>query len=152
MSSGSLKNFCGKPWEIGQFPHGDAAFSYLYTVAVALLNKSVKPGHFSPEAIQDPQIKGIVQKIKMMEWPENGMTGTGLKVIMTDGTEIMETCRIAKGDPANPMSREELMTKFMGNVNYSQKISEAQAKDLLALLENLEELDNMDEIIRLLVV
>ena len=55
LPQGALNGVLAKPWEIGEFPHGDAIFSFRFTVATALLNGSVRPrafhraGHPRPE-------------------------------------------------------------------------------------------------------
>jgi 2-methylcitrate dehydratase PrpD len=151
MSPTRLNNFCGQPWEIGDFPHGNAIFSYRFTIATALLKKSVKPEHFTTEAIHDPETNAFINKIKFAESSGDGM-GSALKVIMNDGREYTAESKIARGDiPGNPISKDELIAKFWGNVEFANKHTKENTDKLLALLEKLEDLDNINEIIRLLV-
>jgi 2-methylcitrate dehydratase PrpD len=147
MPSFGLNNFCGQPWEIREFPHGNAIFSYRFTIATALLKKSVKPEHFTAEAIHNPETNAFINRIKLMEGK-----GTSLNVIMKDGREYKAESKIAKGEiPGNPMLKEELMAKFWDNVEFANKHTRDNAERLLGLIEKIEDLDNVNEIIQLLV-
>jgi len=151
MPPPAQNNFCGQPWEIGDFAHGNAIFSYRFTVATALLKKSVKPEHFTTQAIHDPETNKFINRITFADLPEGGM-GFALKVLMKDGREYTAESRIARGDIAgNPISRDDLIAKFWINVEFANKHTKENAEKLLALLENLENLGNINEAIRLLV-
>jgi len=151
MSPFGLNNFCGQPWEIGDFAHGNAIFSYRFTVATALLKKSVRPEHFTTEAIHDPATNSFIKKIKFAELTEKG-AGVAMKVVMKDGSEYTANSRIARGEiPGNPLSRDELIAKFRGNVAFANRHTKRNADRLLALLGKLEDLGNINDIIRLLV-
>ena len=57
----------------------------------------------------------------------------------------------AKGDPVhNPMSQDEILTKFRTNVEFSKKISKQKAEELLETLLNLDKLDSVGKLIPLL--
>jgi 2-methylcitrate dehydratase PrpD len=149
---GGLDGFFGQPFRIGQFPHANAAFNYQYTVANALLRKSVKPEHFSEESIRDPKITALISKIKLAELPGAPMLSARLKVKMNDGREFSEFTDTPKAYPFNsPLSRNEINDKFRSNVDFSQTVTEGNAEKALKLLENLEELDNVNKIVELLV-
>jgi len=153
VSAGALEHICGQPFKIGSFPHGNAAFNFQYTVATALLKKSVKPEHFTEKAIRDPQTSNFINKIKLAERQGAEMDGTKLKLIMKDGRELTESCDVAKGDPLkNPMPKDEITAKFWTNVEFSRTVTREKAESLLTLLEKLEELDSVNRIVPLLVV
>lgn len=147
MPAFSIHNFCGQPWEIGEFPHGNAIFSYRFTIATALLKKSVRPRHFTTEAIHNPETNDFIKRIKLAEGE-----GVSLKVIMNDGTEYMAESTIAKGEiPGNPMSKDELSAKFWDNVEFANRYTRDNVEKLLSLLEKIEDLYDIKELIRLLV-
>jgi 2-methylcitrate dehydratase PrpD len=151
VSAGALDHICGHPFKIGSFPHANAAFSFQYTVATALLKKSVKPEHFTEQAIRDPQTNDFIDKIKLVEWQGAELHSAKLKVIMKDGKELIESCDVAKGDPLkNPMPKDEITAKFWINVEFSQTVTKEKAGALLTLLEQLEELDNVTRMVPLL--
>jgi 2-methylcitrate dehydratase PrpD len=149
---GALESFCGQPFKIGRFPHGNANFSYYYTVANALLRKSVKPEHFSDESIADPQIKALIGKMTLGELSGASFQSAELKIIMNDGRQFSEFTDAPKGHSVrNPMSKDEIIAKFWTNVEFSQTVTQKNADRLLTLLGNLEELDQVDSIVELLV-
>jgi 2-methylcitrate dehydratase PrpD len=147
----AASHICSKPFEIGEFPHGNAIFSFQYTVGTALLRKSVKPEHFTEEAIRGPEINAFIKKISVTEQADISREGAVLKVIMHDGTERIESVSVAKGDPRNPLSKEEIIAKFWTNVDFSRAVSKENAEKILALVEKLEKLDSVNKIVKLLV-
>jgi 2-methylcitrate dehydratase PrpD len=149
-----LELFCAQPFRIRDFPHGDAAFSYQYTVANALLHGSSKPEHFTEAAIRDPQVNALISRVRFEELPgERMLSATKLEVKMKDGRQFSEFTDTPKGDPVrNPMSEEEKKDKFRANVEFSQTIDKDNAEKALKLLENLEEIDNINKIVELLVI
>jgi 2-methylcitrate dehydratase PrpD len=151
LPPGALNGVLTKPWEIGDFPHGDAIFSFRFTVATALLKGSVRPEHFTEEAIRDPKTNEFIKKIGFADLPPQ-KTGFALTVRTKDGGEYAGESAIARGDiPGNPLSRDELVAKFWGNVEFAHKHKKSDAEKLLELLEDLEGRDSISEVTRLLV-
>jgi 2-methylcitrate dehydratase PrpD len=151
ISPGAINSFIGQPFTVREFPHCDAAFSCLYTVACALLRKSVKPEHFSEESIRDSQIDALIKKIKLVELQGDLMTSAQLEISLKDGRKFSEFTDTPKGDPLkNPMSKDEIIAKFKANVEFSNTVTMNKAEKILELLENLEELDNINELVILL--
>jgi 2-methylcitrate dehydratase PrpD len=149
-----LELFCAQPFRIGDFPHGDAAFSYQYTAANALLRGSSRPEHFTEAAIRDPQVNALISKVRFEELPgERMLSATKLEVKMKDGRQFSEFTDAPKGDPIrNPMSKDEIKDKFRSNVEFSQTVSKDNAEKVLELLDNLEEIDGVNKIVELLVI
>jgi 2-methylcitrate dehydratase PrpD len=150
IPTGYTGNILGLPFKIGDFPHADAIFSNQYCVAIALMKKGVRPEHFTEETIRDPQINDFIKKTKLSA--ELTEQAARVKVTLKDGKEFTETTDVAKGEQLrNPISREEIIAKFWINVDYSRTVTRENAEKLLALLENLEELDSVNRIVQLLV-
>jgi 2-methylcitrate dehydratase PrpD len=147
----AAESFLGQPFKIGNFPHGNAAFSYQYTIATALLRKNVAPEHFSVESMTNPQIDLLMTKIRLVGQTGEPTRNAELKVRMKDGREFSESTDAPKGDPMNPMSREEIIAKFMANVDFSKTISKKNAEEILDIIDNLEALERVDRLIKLLV-
>ena len=51
----------------------------------------------------------------------------------------------------NPLTKEEIIDKFWANVAFSKTVSRKNAEKALAMLENLEEIDSVPKIVKLLV-
>ena len=135
---------CWKPFQIRNFPTGDALFSYRYSVASALLRKRAQNEDFTEKSIRDPEVHLLIDKIKLESSPQ--MVGAELVLKMKDGNCLSERVSVAKGDITTPLSRDELITKFMAQIEFSQIIDRKKAEQLLAMLESLEEVDNVGKI------
>jgi 2-methylcitrate dehydratase PrpD len=153
----AMRNYYAKPFQIRDFPHGDAIFSFQYTLACALLRGHLNLEDFLEDAIRDPQVNALIGKIKVVELPEEMTKGTvrpaELTIRMKDGHEHYVFADIPTSPLlSKPMTREELKEKFMTQVAFSGTVSRDSAAKILGLVENLEELDNVKEIIGLLVM
>jgi 2-methylcitrate dehydratase PrpD len=139
-----------KPYKVGDYPTGDALFSYKYSTATALVRKHVTAENFTEESIRDPEVQDLIGKIELAEDldKENGVE---LKIKMKNGRILSEYVREAKGEIPNPLSRDDLVAKFMGQVEFSQTVSEEDALKLVELLDKLEEVDNVKKVIKLAV-
>jgi 2-methylcitrate dehydratase PrpD len=151
LDQGGIDHKCGEPFSIGDFPHGNAAFSYEYTLATAMIFESVKPEHMTEQAIRNPKIKEFIRKIKLNAVTDVKFEAARLKLKLKDGRELVESQEIARGDPKNPLSKDEILAKFWTNVEFSGKIKRDKAITFLTAVENLEELDSVRKLIPLLV-
>jgi 2-methylcitrate dehydratase PrpD len=140
----SLGDFCNKPFVVRELPQCSAIYSFRYTTASALLRKSVKLEHFTEEAIREPQVNDIINKINVAELPRAEGERVQVKVKMKGGQEFSET-----DVPIAPMSKDDIVTKFKSNIEYAQIITKKNSDKLLNMLENLEEVDDVKKIVRL---
>lgn len=151
LPPGALNGVLAKPWEMGDFPHADAIFSFRYTVATALLYGSVRPAHFTEQAMRDAKLNELIGKIDFADLPA-GKRGFALTVRTKDGQEYYAESEIARGEiPGNPLSRDQLLAKFWDNVEFANKLNKGDVEKLLGLLEDLDHLDSVGEVTRLLV-
>ena len=51
-----------------------------------------------------------------------------------------------------PLSKKEIETKFRDNVAFSKTISRDNAEKVLEMLNNIEKIDNVNKLVKLLVV
>ena len=145
--------FVGQPFIIREVPQIDAAFSLRFTVANILLRKDITLEHFQEDLIRDPRITNIANKITIEELTnaDKQARGASLRVKLKDGKEYTSEASFAKADPVlDPLSKEEVKQKFMNNVAFSKTISEVNAEKMLTLIENLEEVDKISELIKLM--
>ena len=152
VPSGALKNsYYAKPFVLREFPHGDAIFSYPYSVATALLKGSVGLPNFTEEAIHDPKVNAITAKTKLVE-PEGKTEGLviGLKVKLKNGKELFESGTANRDWAFKGTPKSEIESKYWHQVDFSQTIPKANAEKLLDNLNKIESLDSANEIIQLL--
>ncbi|MDR9785863.1 MAG: MmgE/PrpD family protein [Peptococcaceae bacterium MAG4] len=148
----TLKGFVGQPFVIGETPQVDAAFSIRYTAACAILRKSVRPEHFTLEAITNPGVNTLLDKMELVDTlPPDEYQTAEVDIIMKDGEKYHARTDVPKGDIfKNPMTQEEIISKYKLNVAYSKTISEQKAEEALRMLLSLEELDDIRKLTGLL--
>lgn len=145
--------FVGQPFMIREVPQIDAAFNIRFSVANILLRKNITLEHFQEDLIRDPRITIIAKKIIIEELTNVDIQarGASLQVKLKNGKEYFSDVSFAKGDPVlSPLSKEEVKQKFMNNVAFSQTISEVNAEKILTVIENLEEVEKLSELIKLM--
>jgi 2-methylcitrate dehydratase PrpD len=144
----------GQPFKIREVPQIDAAFSIQYNVANALLRKDTKLVHFTDEYVRDEKIADMVNKIRLTSTtsPETPL-GAGVKIKMRNGGEYEARVDMPKGHGVlTPLTPAEKKAKFFDNVDFSNTIPGDRAEKALGLLERLEEVDDVTEIFKLLVL
>jgi 2-methylcitrate dehydratase PrpD len=146
------RSYYAKPFILREFPHGDAIFSYPYTVATTLLKRSCGLPNFTEEAILDPKVNAITAKTKLVEPKEaTGQMGMSIMLKMKDGQEFFESGALNRDWTKKPWPKEQIVAKFWHQVDFSQTVSRRNAEKLLSLLENLEEVKDVNKIVALLV-
>jgi 2-methylcitrate dehydratase PrpD len=96
----------------------EAKFSIPYCVAAGLVEGDVGLRHFEDAGPRNPAIDGLVRRFEGYEQPERYTsiaTRLAHEVVLRldDGAELAEEVLVPKGDPANPMSEDELLKKFL---------------------------------------
>jgi 2-methylcitrate dehydratase PrpD len=79
---------------------------------------------------------------------ERDLLHARLEIITDTDERFEETTEYPRGEPINnPLSKDEIVSKFRANAVLSRKISTEKSERLLFLLDNLEEVKNVKEII-----
>ena len=151
MAPGTKFDVIGQPFRVKNSVHASAGFSVQYNVANVLVRGSSLPQHFTDEAIQDTAISDFLKKVTMADLTEGNMESGRVKVVMKDGKEYDKYVEIAKGDPRNPISKEELLAKYRNNIKFSGTVSSDNAEKVLKMVEDLENLESVSKIVDLLV-
>ena len=95
----------------------ETKFSIKYTMACALLN-----GTYGIEDATSPlkltrEILDLISKIELiedgsMEDRKRGIRGTKVEAVLNNGKVIEKTVLVPKGDPENPLTREDIINKL----------------------------------------
>jgi 2-methylcitrate dehydratase PrpD len=132
----------------------DAKFSVPFTIAIAVVKRSVTIGDFLPEKINDQRIINIAEKVICIRDPEldvKDVSPARVKITTTDGTSYTASVTYPYGHPRNPMKLDDLIEKFKDCVSYSAKpIPEGNVATAVNLLLDLENVTDIGEIVRLL--
>lgn len=95
----------------------DAQFSMPFGAAVAVLSGAAGLDQFTLEQVRSPQVRRMMGKVILMkdirleknfprEWPAR------VSIYLEDGRQYEKFVRHPKGDPENPLTWDEMATKF----------------------------------------
>lgn len=109
-----------EPKEVKYNPQNivDAQFSLPYSVAVALIKRRASVAEYSENVLYDKEIRELMPKVKTEHSPEldkvfpRAWPAEGI-VLLKNGARYQARVDYCKGDPENPLSREELEQKFV---------------------------------------
>ena len=94
-----------------------AKFNLPFCVATALRYGHVQPGDFTPAKLEDKDQRQLMKKIKVAS--DSDLTGAyprkwpaRVTITLKDGRRLDGANEYPKGDPENPLSEQELITKF----------------------------------------
>lgn len=94
----------------------ETKFSIHYTLACALLYGEYGIDYMNPLRIL-PEVIDIIEKIVLipdasMENREKGIRGTTVTVVLDEGISVSEYVSVPKGDPENPLQKEDIVEKL----------------------------------------
>lgn len=130
-------------------PYG-AQFSTQYLVAAMLCKGYVNLDTIYFEPLDDPEVLSLAKKIEWVPDPESDYPVNfpgELKIVLRDGREFSRRERFNRGGPRNPMSKDEVVDKFMDNAN--RVIEKSQAREILESVDDLEGLEDISKLVAL---
>ncbi|NIV94100.1 MmgE/PrpD family protein [candidate division KSB1 bacterium] len=130
-----------------------ADHSLPYCIAAAIVDRKITAEQFNEERIKDPKIQRVLPKIKGKAseefermFPEKQPSKVTIQ--LKSGEEHSAQLDYPKGDPREPMSEEDLITKFEGLS--SELLSEKKQKEIKDAIWNLENFESTGEFMSLL--
>lgn len=102
---------------------------------------------FTDEKVNDPRLIQLRKKVRAALVRELNF-GARVAVRMKDGTIYRGFLEAPKGDPANPMSSDEIEEKFRNTARLA--IPKKNMELVIELMKNFERLSGIEEIIALL--
>ncbi len=130
-----------------------ADHSLPYCIAVVVAKGNVLPSDFEEEALRDPFVWSLLDKIKVVANPEiDALFPKAKRAIVTIKTskgEFKKQEDFAKGQPERPLSEEELISKF--KANSEKKMSPSRMEDIIKATQELENIDEIGKYMELLV-
>ena len=117
-------------------------FSIPFSVALALAKKRAGAEEYSEENIGNTEIQSLAGKVEFSvgsKWEKSypNKRGATVRIIDQNGREGSAEVELARGEPENPATWEEIYDKF--HVNATSLISERGARALADVILNLEE-------------
>lgn len=129
----------------------EAKFSMEFCVAAALARGELNRASFSVEALNDPKVREVMQKVRVQvdeRVRHSTEFGTVLTVRCASGRVVERVVELAKGKPARWLSREGLLSKFLDCTH--QVLGEEKARSAFQALQSINRATSIDEIVRLL--
>jgi 2-methylcitrate dehydratase PrpD len=125
-------------------------FSMEFCMAAALLYGKVGLAEFTDEVVNRPAVQEMIRQIHFGVNPVAEAAGydkmtTIIDVHMKDGRTISGRADFAKGSPANPMSLDEVATKF-ADCARAANWPENKSKAIVAMVKRLEDLKDVREL------
>ena len=129
-----------------------ARFSIPFSVAIAIARKDAGPNQYCEEVIRDPSIQALAQKVEMTvsgKWEAAypHQRGATVTVHTRSGKKLGVEVELAKGEPENPATWDEMYRKFFSNAK--QLLSEKDVEELGERIMAIED-SSLDDVLRLL--
>jgi len=123
--------------------HFEARLSLPYVVAIGILDKKVLPDAFSDAARARQDVRRVMEKVAANEDPGLPSFGARVMIRLVDGTRYEKEAFVVKGHPDNPLSTDEIVSKFRGLMSYASFPISAIAVN--RLIERLLKLENVED-------
>ncbi|MDG6913930.1 MAG: MmgE/PrpD family protein [Nitrososphaerota archaeon] len=141
-------------WHPGTKETADHSLPYI--VGMALLEGKIDNETYSERNLRSARVLRFLRKVEVKEdptltamYPAQGMANR-VTVVTKSGAVFSKEVDVPRGHPLDPMGREELEQKFRALTE--GKLSSERRRELLDLLWNLEEVDDLREVFKLMKV
>ena len=129
----------------------EAKFSLEYLLAAGLKLRTIDEECFSPEHVNDPEMRGLVEKVRSIDAPlEREIPGEGDVTVQvrTRAAVFEETVTYAPGHPKNPLTWERLAEKYRACARQGE-IQEPILSRSLEMLSRIEDIDDVRDLMRI---
>jgi len=131
----------------------EGKFSMEFCMAIAILDKHVGLRQFTDEKVLNPQTQELMKKVKMI--PDSTLAFPSkpkdeehnpaiLRIKMKNGQEFHQHVLFPKGNPAAPLSREELLLKYRDCAE--QVLARDAIEKSINLIDGLEKVQNLNDL------
>ena len=130
-----------------------AQMNMFYGIAVMALRGDVTARDYTEDRIADPETLAFIPRIKVFVDTELEAMGPAFRhaarvsVRTTDGRTVEREVLNRRGSPENPVTREDVERKFVGNL--SGLLAPDEIDRLKSLALTLEKQANADEIVKI---
>ena len=126
----------------------EGKFSLRFTAALALARDDTSDHAFTDDAVRDPALTALRERVAVTGHPSNRM-GTDVAIVLADGRELRESVNLET--PAADLDQQwhRLAAKYMSLA--ADVVGEARARQLLEEVEHLEERSSLSELLGLTV-
>ncbi|UCG63549.1 MAG: MmgE/PrpD family protein [Deltaproteobacteria bacterium] len=131
----------------------EAQYSIPFTIGAALVDGEVGPEQVAEQRLADGTILGLANTVTLVADPDveallPEALGGKVRIETKDGSEYETFVTTPKGDPANPLTEEELSGKFRKLAGLV--LGAERTEELFHCLQRLEELESLDELVKII--
>jgi len=128
----------------------EGKFSMEYCMARAIIDGDMRIAQFTEEKVLDPTAQELLKKVRYVHPPgaEGRSLAEQVMVTLRDGRQYSYEVLYAKGSPENPLTHEELTTKYR---DCAGTVLPPEAKERsLEMVHNIEKLGDITELCELI--
>jgi aconitate decarboxylase len=123
-----------------------ARLSARYVAAVVLHDRACWMEQFSAERFADPELHAFArERVQAFEDPSVSEGGASVEIRLADGQILREVAAVAKGDPADPLTFEEVAAKL--RVAGAGKVPPLALEATIAAIAGLEQIVDVAEVL-----
>ncbi len=131
----------------------EAKFSIPYCTCVALVKGEFGLRELEPGCLHDPEIHALIDKVKLeadqsFEGSHPHRKGAEVYIMLNNDNELHKKVDLPKGEPENPVSRDELTKKFIYCTN--THFNSGNGKGIIEKTFKLEHLNNIGLLVSLI--
>jgi len=134
-----------------------AKFSMYYSLATAIVRRSVFVDDYTDEAVRDTKVLKMARKVKCDIDPElekintTGISPTRVEIKLKNGREYTKQVDFVKGHPNNPVSFEDISKKVRQCAKYAvNSLIVRELEGVIDAVRNLEQVEDVKQIIKIL--
>jgi 2-methylcitrate dehydratase PrpD len=130
-----------------------AKFSLQFGLASILMRRRAGLREYTPEFVNDPDLRRIMDKVKTIHDPEVSAMGVDrmrsiIEVELQDGRVIGRLADTARGTPEKPLKDHELDDKFRECASFA--LDEDRTEEVLGVIRRIEGVTRIEELTSLL--
>jgi 2-methylcitrate dehydratase PrpD len=145
----------GVPWEKSDNPHVLAQFCSPYQVVTAIKNRKQGPFEIDNNTIQeDREVYELAKKVIMKPRKDfkPGNRHQAIRITLKNGTELENFKTVQDILGIDKMTYEDIVDKYLNNIEYSNLLTKTESKELLKEIEKLKTYNNINNIMKYLII
>ena len=125
----------------------EGKFSVYFCAAIAMIEGNAGYSQYTDEKVRRPDVVDLRDRVRAVATPSIGSSQAEVTIRTTEGRLLTERVEAASGTPANPLSDEDLVAKFMDLV--LPIIPRENAEKMMDLVWDLEKEEGLSRLIDL---
>jgi 2-methylcitrate dehydratase PrpD len=142
-----IHKLVGHPFQVGDNPKVNAQFNVRYCVANALTRKSSTLAHFEVDAINDPAVLRLAEKVEVTPdaaLDARGHTAVDMRILTKDSREYSRGTDVAPGFPESPLTKEEHLRRFRDCIGFAtHPVAENKVTGIIDWVAGLEKAEDI---------